>query len=38
MDFPLGLLDFGHMVQDPVAEHHIEGVVGEGKVKNTALP
>ena len=38
MDLALGDLDLGHVMQDAVAEHHVEGVVGEGQVQDAALP
>jgi hypothetical protein len=38
VDLFLGLPDLGHMVQDAVAEHHVEGVVPERQVQNAALP
>lgn len=37
MNFTLGLLDVGDMMQDAVTEHQVEGVIGERQVED-ALP
>ena len=38
MYLALGLPDVRHVMQDAMAEHHVEGVVGERQVENAALP
>ena len=34
MNFTLGLLDVGDMMQDAVTEHQVEGVIGERQVED----
>ena len=38
VDLGLGLLDLGHVMQDAMAEYHVEGIVGERQVEDAALP